>query len=269
MEPKFSTHSAPRAMEEDGHDGGEVMALSRKEERDLELSQEIQALEKRIMDLKQSGIVLEHDPQASILTKELQKSAREVTELRYGLGPYYIEVSLSFPDAMLEAEHIKQMQTFLIETAPLEYVPYSVYMFMEVARKFSSGAFHRNAGHVLQALVRKNRKSMAFQEYDPRVPHRKYTLGYAGRPGGPAFYISTEDNTRNHGPGSQGSETEADGCFGKLADTHSIGIATLMKEQPGAGKSGFITPRSNWISITGMRVIPRPSHIKKPSLRGK
>ena len=25
-----------------------------------------------------------------------------------------------------------------------------------------------------------------------------------GRPGGPSFYISTVDNTHNHGPGSQG-----------------------------------------------------------------
>ena len=38
----------------------------------------------------------------------------------------------------------------------------------------------------------------------------------AGRPGGPAFYISTVDNVQNHGPASQGSGTEADSCFGKI-----------------------------------------------------
>ena len=45
---------------------------------------------------------------------------------------------------------------------------------------------------------------MAFQEYHPQYPHKLFTLGYAGRPGGPAFYISTMDNTDNHGPASQG-----------------------------------------------------------------
>lgn len=53
----------------------------------------------------------------------------------------------------------------------------------------------------------------------------KYTLGYAGRPGGPDFYISTRDNTDNHGPGGQGSyedPTEADPCFAKVIDGFNI-----------------------------------------------
>lgn len=29
--------------------------------------------------------------------------------------------------------------------------------------------------------------SVSFQEYSPNFPHRQYTLGYAGRPGGPNF----------------------------------------------------------------------------------
>ena len=52
------------------------------------------------------------------------------------------------------------------------------------------GAFHRNAGHVLQAMVTLKESSeetghggnaLAFQEYDARVPHEQYTLGYAGQ----------------------------------------------------------------------------------------
>ena len=31
----------------------------------------------------------------------------------------------------------------------------------------------------------------------------QYTLGFAGRPSSSAFYVSTMDNVRNHGPGSQ------------------------------------------------------------------
>ena len=85
-------------------------------------------------------------------------------------------------------------------------------------RMASIGAFHRNAGHVLQAMVTVHdanhhalHERFAWQEYSPHYPHVKYTLGYAGRPSSNgAFYISTMDNARNHGPGSQGSKTEAD-----------------------------------------------------------
>ena len=88
---------------------------------------------------------------------------------------------------------------------------------MKVVDSWTGGAFHRNAGHVLQAMVEgAGHPSLAWQEYSPAFPHTRYTLGYAGRPGGPAFYVSTVDNTANHGPGSQGSATEADSCFAKL-----------------------------------------------------
>jgi hypothetical protein len=45
-----------------------------------------------------------------------------------------------------------------------------------------SGAFSRNAGHVLQATANTDVKGrgMAFQEYHPDFPHKQYTMGYAG-----------------------------------------------------------------------------------------
>jgi hypothetical protein len=46
---------------------------------------------------------------------------------------------------------------------------------------FQGGAFHRNAGHVLQAFVNTRQDSLAFQEYHPNFPHVKYTMGYAGK----------------------------------------------------------------------------------------
>jgi hypothetical protein len=74
----------------------------------------------------------------------------------------------------------------------------------QVVRKWQGGAFHRNAGHVLQVQTEGgSRQGLAFQEYSPKYPHVEGTLGFAGRPGGPPFYISTVDNTRNHGPASQ------------------------------------------------------------------
>merc|ERR1712079_978889 len=101
--------------------------------------------------------------------------------------------------------------------------------------------FHRNAGHVLQAQVSMGQeaafRSLTFQEYHPEYPHVEGTLGFAGRPGGPAFYISTVDNTRNHGPGSQGSKTEADSCFGKVVEGHDV-VQRLFKVW-GKKENGF------------------------------
>lgn len=43
------------------------------------------------------------------------------------------------------------------------------------------GAFHRNAGHVLQAQINTGgMQGLAFQEYHPDFPHKQYTMGYAG-----------------------------------------------------------------------------------------
>ena len=59
---------------------------------------------------------------------------------------------------------------------------------------------------------------VAFQEYSPEYPHVQWTVGLAGRPGGPDFYISKVDNSANHGPGGQSHHDlheEADPCFGK------------------------------------------------------
>jgi hypothetical protein len=54
-----------------------------------------------------------------------------------------------------------------------------------------SGAFHRRAGHVLQAFIAGGRgktQSLAFQEYHPGYPHVKHTMGYAGTP---VYHIET------------------------------------------------------------------------------
>jgi hypothetical protein len=45
--------------------------------------------------------------------------------------------------------------------------------------------------HLVDRFVKSGLDSVLFQEYSEKFPHVKYTLGYAGRPGGPDFYIST------------------------------------------------------------------------------
>jgi cyclophilin family peptidyl-prolyl cis-trans isomerase len=129
---------------------------------------------------------------------------------------------------------------FVIEMAPLDLMPHAIYTFLsQVSQQLYDGcSFHRNAGHVVQggpapnyntppnAKLRKRfvdaqLESVRFQEYSEKFPHVKYTLGYAGRPGGPDFYVSTKDNTRAHGPGGQGGyadKSEADPCFAKVIE---------------------------------------------------
>lgn len=72
-------------------------------------------------------------------------------------------------------------------------------------------------------------------------------LFFIGRPGGPEFYISTVDNTKNHGPASQGSKTEADSCFGRIIS--GFDVVEKMKKQPGAGPNGFINSPEDYIRI--------------------
>lgn len=106
---------------------------------------------------------------------------------------------------------------------------------------------------------------LAWQEYSEKFPHVIYTLGYAGRPGGPAFYISTVDNSKNHGPASQGSKTEADGVFGSIYKGFSV--VERMKKQPGKSPpSGFIMSAANFIKI-GM-TFPLPQTFKISNLCG-
>ena len=78
----------------------------------------------------------------------------------------------------------------VMELNSIEYVPYSVYNWLEIVRRFESGTFHRNAGHVLQAQVSlKNGaeddlfkgQGLAFQEYNKLAPHKKLSFGYAGK----------------------------------------------------------------------------------------
>ena len=142
-----------------------------------------------------------------------------------------------------------------------------MYFFLHnIVSGFVSGDFHRNAGHVLQAMLRQDKSKsggkvlpFAWQEYSPKYPHKKWTLGYAGRPSSrSAMYISNLDNTRNHGPASQGSKTEADCIIGELADEASIAVAKEMTKQKGGAKgSGFISDKSKFVHISSLRVMAR------------
>lgn len=161
---------------------------------------------------------------------------------------------LEFPAVMLQPGESK-FKELKIRMAPIELMPYAVYKFLQIIKHWKGGSFHRNAGHVLQAQVTDPLEgSLAFQEYNPSFPHEQFTMGFAGRPGGPAFYISTIDNTHNHGPASQGSSSEADSCFAKVLES-SHSVVQFMQRQPGADDNyGFIDDQNYWIRIRNFTV---------------
>ena len=101
-------------------------------------------------------------------------------------------------------------------------------------------------------MANKDIKPLAFQEYSRDYSHKEYTIGFAGRPSSAQhIYISTRDNTRNHGPGSQGSKTEADGIIGKIIDDNDIEVVKRMRTQPGnSPQNGFVHDEQYFINIT-------------------
>ncbi|KAL7529842.1 hypothetical protein ACHAXR_003191, partial [Thalassiosira sp. AJA248-18] len=127
--------------------------------------------------------------------------------------------------------------------------------FLEIARTWKKGAFHRNAGHVLQAIARSDiKESMPFQEYSKDFPHKKGTLGYAGRPSGPEFYVSIQDNTRAHGPGSQQKRNphEADVVIGTVIQGMEDGTVDRIHKMPG---KEFLGDKKKWVLIRRMHIL--------------
>ena len=164
-----------------------------------------------------------------LLKEALQGHSRKLLALQFGEGPYIVNFSLRLP-----GKDFSQMLTMELNG---EATPYTTHHFLTQVSLglWSDTSFIRNAHHVIQASARpppamklfkeSGLASVAFQEYDASFPHVQYTVGLAGRPGGPDFYVSMVDNTKAHGPGGQGQYTlkgEADPCFGKVVAGHDV-----------------------------------------------
>lgn len=78
-------------------------------------------------------------------------------------------------------------------------------------------------------------------------------MGYAGRPSGPAWYVSIKDNSKNHGPGSQQKRNphEADSCFGKVVEGFERAILGRVTKMPG---DGFLKPDKH-VKISKMTIL--------------
>lgn len=140
------------------------------------------------------------------LEKSIQKSAVKRLTNSYGYGRYRFQVNVRTQNGV--------QKFFVIETAMLAEMPHAIDHFFQMVEKklwdglaltheaFSSiisakpmmtDESHAWAG---QRFVDANLTHMAFTEHSPTFPpphHRKFSVAFSGRPGGPGFYISLDD----------------------------------------------------------------------------
>mmetsp|Transcript_10518 Transcript_10518/g.15789 ORF Transcript_10518/g.15789 Transcript_10518/m.15789 type:complete len:352 (-) Transcript_10518:19-1074(-) len=217
--------------------------------------------------------VTEMNSRIAAMQNEIQRHSKHDVLEQFGEGPYQVEFTLEFP--LTEDGEVEEGPTvFVAEMAPLDLMPHSVHLFLEwVGHDLLAGSsFHRNARHVIQAgpspyfansgtnvrkgYVENRLTSVSFQEYSPEFPHVKYTMGFAGRPGGPDWYVSTMDNTSNHGPGGQASyalASEADPCFAKVIS----GFDAVDRVHEGAVKPGWYNGLEKNVGIKKVRLLPK------------
>jgi len=172
-----------------------------------------------------------------ILSNGVRIMCRKRLLEQFGGGPYRVEINLQFDPSDADRGGPATAR-IVLELASADDMPHSVYWFLtQVSLKLYDGcSFHRNAQHVVQAgptadttssqrrrFIDQGYDHVLFQEYSDRMPHVKYSVGYAGRPSGPDFYINLRDNTVIHGPGGQDSLTdEADPCFANVVEGQDV-----------------------------------------------
>lgn len=141
------------------------------------------------------------------LEKSIQKSAVKRLGARYGNGRYRFKVNVR--------DRKNSLNFFVIETAMLDEMPHAIDHFFRMIEKklwdglalthepnsqiISATPMKADESHtwVGQRFVEANITHMAFTEHSPTYPpphHRKFAVAFSGRPGGPGFYISLEND---------------------------------------------------------------------------
>lgn len=218
--------------------------------------QNVVEFDAKVREIRKHVAIFETDPAGQAAQTELQDATRTLLHLRYGpREPYRVRIDLEFQPSIPDFEENGRFGSFLIELAPSSLQPHSIYTFLEVSRWFKRSAFHRIAPHVLQAYVGTQQKvqHLAFQEYSDKWPHIERTVGYAGRPSGPDWYVSILDNALDHGPGTQqkANPHEADSCFGKVIEGYDKVVKRISKVP---GKE-FIDDESKHVIIRKMVIM--------------
>jgi len=173
--------------------------------------------------------------QVALLQQATQRESKRTVLERFGPGPHQVQMTFEYPPSSNE------QYNFIIELAPLDLVPHAIHLFLEQVEHglWNDTSFYLIGDHVIQGgptisreevEIHKTRSSMyafhemdldtlSFPEYSAEYPHTEWTVGFAGRPGGPDIYINLENNTEIHGPGGQHQHALSeygDACFGKI-----------------------------------------------------
>lgn len=129
---------------------------------------------------------------------------------RFGDGPHRVKVTLE--------DNNGTFNTFVIELAMLIEMPHAVHHFLQmIDLQLWDGLalVHGTESDIIKAtplsldthqwagqrFVDSNLTQMAFTEFSSTYPpphHHKYSVAFEGRPGGPDFYISLEDDIDFH-----------------------------------------------------------------------
>eukprot|EP00571_Detonula_confervacea_P009601 CAMPEP_0172316588 /NCGR_PEP_ID=MMETSP1058-20130122/28750_1 /TAXON_ID=83371 /ORGANISM="Detonula confervacea, Strain CCMP 353" /LENGTH=465 /DNA_ID=CAMNT_0013030929 /DNA_START=210 /DNA_END=1607 /DNA_ORIENTATION=+ len=140
---------------------------------------------------------------------------------RFGPGPHFVSMTV-----LLDEGNPSSQREIIYQLAPLDLMPHSIHLFLsQIAEGYwtrGTPSIAISAEHVLQScphpclenvdmggnsmgypyeeMRRAGLDVVSFQEYSPKYPHEKYTVGFAGMPhSGPEFYINLLDNTLDHG----------------------------------------------------------------------
>lgn len=182
--------------------------------------------------------------QKNALEKYIQAISLRDATLKYGTGVIRVQLDLDFPedrnrndwDGALSS--MSSSPVLVLEMAPLELMPHSVFTFLEMvnARLFDGCSFILNAMNVVKAaplpydgsstsqkvkaFTKLGLDSVSFREYSAEYPHEQFTVGFAAD-GSPSFYINTDDNTEQH---------VGEPCFARIVS--GFGTVERLEEAP-------------------------------------
>jgi len=212
-----------------------------------------------------------------------RRSVRDVT-LRYGEGPYRINVTLTEGMASQQGNGgaPDNHRWFVIETAPTSLMPHAVDLFTRMAVDYKlydgltllvphhgsdnaessllhtvalSATTYEYLDKHFEASVPNLVPKLAFAEHSDRYPIEKYSVAFAGRPGGPHFYINLLDDDDESARSKQLDMGEA--CFGKVVEgRHVFDWIIDLHKKAGQNKDDFQPRRLLMYGIETMKLIP-------------
>jgi len=184
--------------------------------------------------------------QLSLMKRRISQDSYAHVVEKYGKGPHRVLFKLNLPLPHNE---------FVLEMAPLHLMPHSVHVFLQAVEHQvwnDNTFFWINSGHLIQAKSSREKATdanhelytVSFPEYSHEFDHAPWTVGFAGSPGGPDFYINKRHNGETHGPNTQPHHIlpgDADPCFAtvvsgfdavRIISSSQVKDGTVILEQP-------------------------------------